>query len=147
MSMPNIINADPSSLQVNGTPTSAVTFHSVSNPRSRQSVRASLSTNVATSTLDAGLEAEASSKPSDLDDPALIIGLSLWTAPRHQRYVAAVAARGDGSVPHRFPAVLASHLRRHAEAGDPTCRLVLDWLSAKGLFETGTGRSLNEGAV
>lgn len=147
MSMPNIINADPSSQQVNGTPTSVVAFRSAASPRSLQSVRTSLSAHVAGSTLDAGLEAAASSKPSDLDDPALIIGLSLWTAPRHERYVAAVAARDDGSVPHRFPDVLANTLRRHAEAGDPTCRLVLDWLAAKGLIETATGRSLNKGAV
>lgn len=147
MSMPNIIDADPSSQQINGTPTSVVAFRSAANPRSLQSVRASLSAHVATSTLDAGFEAEASSKPSDLDDPALIVGLALWTAARHERYVAAVAARGDGSVPHRFPAVLANHLRRHAKAGDPTCRLVLDWLAAKGLIETGTGCSLNEGSV
>lgn len=147
MFMPNIIDADPSSQQVNGTPTSVVAFGSAANPRSLQSVRGSLFAHVATSALDVGLEGEASSKPSDLDDPALIVGLSLWTAPRHERYVAGVAARGDGSVPHRFPAALANHLRRHAEAGDPTCRLVLGWLAAKGLIETGAERTLNEGSV
>lgn len=147
MSMPNIINSDPSSEQVHGRLTSVVAFQPAAAPRSLQSVRASLSAHTATNTVDAGLEAEASSKPSDLDDPALIIGLSLWTAPRHERYVAAVAARGDGSVPHRFPAVLANNLRRHAEAGDPTCRLVLEWLAAKGVIETGAERSLNEGLV
>lgn len=147
MSMPNIINADPSSQQVHGRLTSVVAFQPTAASRSLQSVRTSLSTHVAASTLDADLEAEASRKQSDLDDPALIVGLSLWTAPRHERYVAAVAARGDRSVPHPFPAVLANHLRRHAEAGDPTCRLVVDWLAAKGLIETGTGRSFNEGSV
>ena len=46
-----------------------------------------------------------------------------------------------------YPTVLTDTLRRHADAGDPTCRLVLDWLLAKSIAKTGTGSALHEGAV
>ncbi|GGD42369.1 hypothetical protein [Aureimonas glaciei] len=73
----------------------------------------------------------------DAHDPAMLVGLSLWTVRQHERYLEAAATRDDGRPLHSYPTVLVDTLRRHADAGDPTCRLVLDWLLGKGLLETG----------
>jgi hypothetical protein len=78
---------------------------------------------------------------ADAHDPAMLVGLSLWTARQHERYLEAAASRNDGRPLHSYPTVLVDTLRRHADAGDPTCRLVLDWLLGKGLLETGPGCS------
>ncbi|MGO6787597.1 hypothetical protein ACCS70_29450 [Rhizobium ruizarguesonis] len=53
------------------------------------------------------------------NDPALIVGLAL-----------AFTRQGDGDAA-AIPSVLFDRLRRHAYFGDPTCGLVLDWLTQK----------------
>ncbi|MGO8534177.1 hypothetical protein ACC756_28095 [Rhizobium ruizarguesonis] len=53
------------------------------------------------------------------DDPALIVGLAL-----------AFTRQGAGDAA-AVPSVLFDRLRRHAYFGDPTCALVLDWLTQK----------------
>jgi hypothetical protein len=52
----------------------------------------------------------------DAPDPAVVIGLSLKFARLHGRKRAAL------------PFAVAGWLMELVEAGDPTCRLVLDWL-------------------
>ncbi|NDV88935.1 hypothetical protein GTW51_19815 [Aurantimonas aggregata] len=88
---------------------------------------------------------EVATSPDDREDTALLVGLSLWTARQHERYLARAQAADNSVALHRYPTVLVDALRRHADAGDPTCRLVLDWLLAKGIAETGSTAS--EGAV
>ncbi|MBB4004591.1 hypothetical protein [Aurantimonas endophytica] len=85
----------------------------------------------------------------DREDTALLVGLSLWTARQHEGYLARAAATAvdDGVALHRYPTVLTDTLRRHADAGDPTCRLVLEWLLVKGIAETGAGSASREGGV
>lgn len=53
------------------------------------------------------------------NDPALIVGLAL-----------AFTRQGNGDAA-AVPSVLFDRLRRHAYFGDPTCGLVLDWLTRK----------------
>ncbi|GGD34862.1 hypothetical protein [Aureimonas glaciei] len=89
----------------------------------------------------ASLPTASPCEQADGHDPAMLVGLSLWTARQHERYIEAAATRNDGRPLHIYPTVLVDTLRRHADAGDPTCRLVLDWLLGKGLLETGAGRS------
>lgn len=81
------------------------------------------------------------------EDPAILIGLSLWTARQHERYLARTHGLDDGGVLHSYPAVLVDALRRHADAGDPNCRLVLDWLSRKGMLETDGQGASHKGGV
>ncbi len=59
-----------------------------------------------------------SDQPAGADDPALLIGLAL-------AYVR------QGSDSSALPAPLLMRLAHHAESGDPTCSLVLDWLNAR----------------
>ena len=87
---------------------------------------------------------ETTTSPDDREDTALLVGLSLWTARQHEAYLARTRAADNRVDLHRYPTVLTDTLRRHADAGDPTCRLVLDWLLAKGIAETGS--ALSEGA-
>ena len=89
----------------------------------------------------APLPTASPAEQTDGHDPAMLVGLSLWTARQHERYLEAAASRNDGRPLHTYPTVLVDTLRRHADAGDPTCRLVLDWLLGKGLIETGPGSS------
>ncbi|WP_370192574.1 MULTISPECIES: hypothetical protein [Aurantimonas] len=81
------------------------------------------------------------------EDTALLVGLSLWTARQHERYVAATRARPGDRPRHSYPAILVETLSRHADAGDPTCRLVLDWLRGKGLISAVVGRHSHGGTV
>ncbi|MGO7807328.1 hypothetical protein ACC778_33820 [Rhizobium ruizarguesonis] len=53
------------------------------------------------------------------DDPALVVGLAL-----------AFTRQGDGDAA-AIPSALFDRLRRHAYFGDPTCGMVLDWLTQK----------------
>lgn len=71
---------------------------------------------------------------ADREDTALLVGLSLWTARQHERDLARTSAQAGDRSRHSYPAVLVETLSRHADAGDPACRLVLDWLQAKGLI-------------
>ena len=80
------------------------------------------------------------------EDTALLVGLSLWTARQHERYLAASPQRGDRPR-HSYPAVLVETLSRHANAGDATCRLVLDWLQGKGLIAADAGLPSHGGTV
>ncbi len=57
--------------------------------------------------------------PPPQDDPALIIGLAL-----------AVARQGS-SDKRAIPSVVLGPLRHLAKSGDPTCRLVLDYLNRR----------------
>jgi len=57
--------------------------------------------------------------PRPQDDPALIIGLAL-----------AFARQGSSNM-REIPSVVLEPLRRLAESGDPTCRLVLDCLDKR----------------
>ena len=81
------------------------------------------------------------------EDPAILIGLSLWTARQHERYLARARGTDGRSVLHSYPAILVDALRRHADAGDPNCRLVLDWLSKKGMLASETASASHKGAV
>ena len=83
---------------------------------------------------------------TDREDTALLVGLSLWTARQHERYLAASPRPGDRPR-HSYPAVLVKTLTRHADAGDPTCRLVLAWLQGKGLIAAVVGRPSHGGTV
>lgn len=85
--------------------------------------------------------------PTDAEDTAVLVGLCLWTARQHEGYLARARVASDGRALHRYPAILVETLERHADAGDPTCRLVLDWLARKGLIETGIQRSSGQGAA
>ncbi|MAY30836.1 MAG: hypothetical protein CL627_16835 [Aurantimonas sp.] len=80
------------------------------------------------------LPAPPTADATEREDTALLVGLSLWTARQHEQYIAKTSARPGDRPRHSYPAVLVETLRRHADAGDPTCRLVLDWLQAKGLI-------------
>ncbi|MBY2942823.1 hypothetical protein HF264_24450 [Rhizobium leguminosarum] len=53
------------------------------------------------------------------DDPALVVGL-----------VFALTRQGHGAAA-AIPLMLLDRLSHHAWSGDPTCRLVLDWLTEK----------------
>lgn len=57
--------------------------------------------------------------PRPQDDPALIIGLAL------------AFARQGSSNTRAIPSVVLEPLRRLAESGEPTCRLVLDCLNRR----------------
>ena len=153
MSMPSINHPDLPNRQADAVPGSVLSLRPVASPQPLRSIRASLFAHVATMSLEASLKAETPSRSSDLDDPALIVGLALWTARQHERYLAAAEAaaaaadRDNSRVLHRYPTILADTLRCHADDGDPTCRLVLDWLTAKGLVEPGPAASADKGAV
>ena len=86
------------------------------------------------------LPAHPTADATDREDTALLVGLSLWTARQHERYVAATSAQAGDHPRHSYPAILVETLSRHADAGDPTCRLVLDWLRGKGLISAVVGR-------
>ncbi|MCC4296618.1 hypothetical protein [Aurantimonas coralicida] len=92
------------------------------------------------------LPAPPTADATDREDAALLVGLSLWTARQHERYLAAPPQRSDRPR-HSYPAVLVETLTRHADAGDPTCRLVLDWLRGKGLISAVVGLSSHGGTV
>lgn len=85
--------------------------------------------------------------PTATEDTAVLVGLCLWTARQHEGYLERARVANDGRTLHRYPAILVGTLERHADAGDPTCRLVLDWLARKGLIETGVQRSSGQGAA
>ena len=63
----------------------------------------------------------------DAPDPAVVIGLSLKFARLHGRKRAAL------------PFAVAGWLMELAEAGDPTCRLVLDWFGGDATPATDDG--------
>ncbi len=97
-----------------------------------------------------GLDAaprEHAVKATETEDTAVLVGLCLWTARQHEGYLERARVANDGRTLHRYPAILVETLERHAEAGDPTCRLVLDWLVRKGLIETDIQRSSSQGAA
>ncbi|MEF2554184.1 hypothetical protein VQ042_23110 [Aurantimonas sp. A2-1-M11] len=93
------------------------------------------------------LPAPPTADATDQEDTALLVGLSLWTARQHERYVARTSARPGDRPRHSYPAVLVETLSRHADAGDPTCRLVLDWLRGKDLIVANAGLAPREGSV
>ena len=90
--------------------------------------------------------AHAVSDAAERQDTALLVGLSLWTARQHERDLVAHPQRDDRPR-HSYPAVLVETLSRHADAGDPTCRLVLDWLQGKGLIAADAGLPSHGGTV
>lgn len=97
-----------------------------------------------------GLAAAAgkhAAEPTETEDTAVLVGLCLWTARQHEGYLERARVANDGRTLHRYPAILVETLERHADAGDPTCRLVLDWLARKGLTETSLMRSSGQGAA
>ena len=81
------------------------------------------------------------------EDTALLVGLSLWTARQHERYVARTSARPGDRPRHSYPAILVETLARHADAGDATCRLVLEWLQGKGLIAGNAELATHRGMV
>ncbi|KTQ96007.1 hypothetical protein NS226_09015 [Aureimonas ureilytica] len=85
--------------------------------------------------------------PTETEDTAVLVGLCLWTARQYEGYLERAHLANDGRALHRYPAILVEALERHAGAGDPTCRLVLDWLARKGLIETDVLRSSCQGAA
>lgn len=85
------------------------------------------------------LPAPPTADATDREDTALLVGLSLWTARQHERYVSRTIDQIGDRPHHSYPAVLVETLSRHADAGDPTCRLVLDWLRGKGLIAAVVG--------
>lgn len=89
---------------------------------------------------------QTTSDAAEREDTVLVVGLSLWTARQHERYLAASPRRGDRPR-HSYPAILVETLTRHADAGDPTCRLVLNWLQGKGLIAGDVGLASRGGTV
>jgi hypothetical protein len=85
--------------------------------------------------------------PTATEDTAVLVGLCLWTARQHEGYLERARVTNDGRTLHRYPAILVETLERYAEAGDPTCRLVLGWLARKGLIETCLPRSSGQGVA
>ncbi|KQQ86064.1 hypothetical protein [Aureimonas sp. Leaf324] len=85
--------------------------------------------------------------PTGTEDTAVLVGLCLWTARQHEGYLERARVANDGRTLHRYPAILVETLERHADAGDPTCRLVIDWLARKGLIETAIQRSSGQGTA
>ncbi|MCD1642596.1 hypothetical protein [Aurantimonas coralicida] len=93
------------------------------------------------------LPAPPTADATDREDTALLVGLSLWTARQHERYVSRTIDQAVDHPPHSYPAVLVETLSRHADAEDPTCRLVLDWLGRKGLIAGNAELALHGGTV